>query len=128
MTQDYGKDIARYAGQVHEKNPYAATSKEYNTKFADIKSADETVDLLNNYIGRDIGENTSGLDNKALATKVLDVFMSSGLWVVNNIYDDNGDVVGYRISKEVITKEQYDNARNNLNKIDEYGYTDEERK
>lgn len=128
LTQDYGKDVASYAGQTHEKYPYAATQKEYNTKFQDMEHADGTVDLLNNYIGRSIGESSSGLSNKEIATKVLSVFKTAGLWVVNNIYDDNGDVVGFRISREVITQKQYDDAINNLKNIDDNGQTEEERK
>lgn len=51
--------------------------KEYDS----IEEADRTVDLMNNVIGRNIGDTGKYSDMKTLACEVLDYFEKQGLFV-----------------------------------------------
>ena len=71
---------------------------------------------LNNIIGRRIGKENKGADNKTLALKVIEEFYKKGLWV--GITKDDGSV---SIQRETITKKQYDAAVKNINKKNNNG-------
>ena len=71
---------------------------------------------LNNIIGRRIGKENKGADNKTLALKVIEEFYKKGLWV--GVTNDDGSV---SIQRETITKKQYDAAVKNINKKNNNG-------
>lgn len=73
------------------------------------------TDLLNNEIGRSIGERNKTLSNVGLAHEVLKTFKLYGLWTVET--KDNKIM----IKKITITEEQYKAAINEIYKKNEYG-------
>ena len=52
------------------------------TVFETIDEADQSADLHNNIIGREIGDQNQGKGMKTIAIAVLDVFFSNGLFEV----------------------------------------------
>ena len=81
-----------------------------------MKAADTVIDLLNNIIGRRIGKENKGADNKTLALKVIEEFYKEGLWV--GITKADGSV---SIQKETITRKQYVAAVKEINKKNNNG-------
>ncbi|WP_303850219.1 hypothetical protein [Apibacter mensalis] len=62
---------------IYEQNPNADLKIRLYNNLAD---ADQTVDLLNNIIGRDIGVNSKTTNSKDLVSSVLEEFYNNGLW------------------------------------------------
>jgi len=103
----FGDSIAKQVGALHEENPYAINGKvTYHFEGADaLVQADQTIDLLNNVIGREIGTANAGSDMKILALKVLDYFYKQGMWVATykTVTKDNvvtvisADVIRYKL-------------------------------
>ena len=108
ITNKFGERNAMRIGNSHEDNPYVDITQRH---FKSMKAADTVIDLLNNIIGRRIGKENKGADNKTLALKVIEEFYKKGLWV--GITKDDGSV---SIQKETITKKQYDAAVKNISK------------
>ena len=52
LTFKFGSRVALEAGNAHEKDPFTNLSVR---TFSSLDDADQTVDLLNNQIGRRIG-------------------------------------------------------------------------
>ena len=71
---------------------------------------------LNNIIGRRIGKENKGADNKTLALKVIEEFYKEGLWV--GITKADGSV---SIQKETIKRKQYVAAVKEINKKNNNG-------
>ncbi len=71
---------------------------------------------MSNIIGRRIGKENKGADNKTLALKVIEEFYKEGLWV--GITKDD---VSFSIHKETITRKQYVAAVKVLNKKNNNG-------
>lgn len=71
---------------------------------------------MSNIIGRRIGKENKGADNKTLALKVIEEFYKEGLWV--GITKDDGSV---SIQKETITRKQYVAAVKVINKKNNNG-------
>lgn len=67
-------------------------------------------------IGRKIGQENKGTDNKTLALKVIEEFYKKGLWV--GVTNDDGSV---SIQKETITRKQYVTAVKEINKKNNNG-------
>ena len=63
------------------------------------------ADLLNNSIGRDIGNENKGASNKKLAELVLEEYKNEGLWVVDK---NSGNELYLR--REKLSQEQYEKA------------------
>lgn len=67
ITAKYGSDIATQIGNAHEDNPNVDLSvRSFSGKGA-LEQADQTIDLLNNQIGRSIGEANPGASMAQLA-------------------------------------------------------------
>ena len=113
ITNKFGERNAMRIGNSHEDNPYVDITQRH---FKSMKAADTVIDLLNNIIGRRIGKENKGADNKTLALKVIEEFYKKGLWV--GITKDDGSV---SIQKETITKKQYDAAVKNISKKNNNG-------
>lgn len=88
-----------------------------------MDAADDVVDFLNNQIGRGIGlslgKDATQVD---VARAVLGVQRSHGLWTTQT--DENGNI---SISRQRISKEQYDTGMERLNSLDENGMNAEDR-
>ncbi|MES2862780.1 MAG: SpvB/TcaC N-terminal domain-containing protein [Bacteroidota bacterium] len=127
ITGNYGSDVAKQVGNAHEENPYAATGSNLKTTFATMAEADQTIDLLNNQIGRKIGEENKGksMEDKSLA--VLDHFGNNGLWTAFPNTDKDGKIISYSISRTVLTDEQYLTAKSVLSTTNSNGYTPEQK-
>jgi len=113
ITNEMGAKHAERIGNAHETH----TNIDLNQRtFENMGDADRTVDILNNAIGREIGEQNQGASNMDMAKAVLTEFHENGLWTANRNKD--GSV---SIQKTKITKAQYDAAIEEINKKGENG-------
>ena len=122
ITVRYGTGIAKEAGDAHEENPYA----NLNTRgfYGDnaFLLADQTIDLLNNPIGRDIGNRAPWLSIRGLAYKVLEEFYQNGLYTIERTGEKSWTIV-----KEKLSFSDYNSAISILNTLDEDGNISEPR-
>ena len=108
ITNEMGAKHAERIGNAHETH----TNIDLNQRtFENMGDADRTVDILNNAIGREIGEKNKGESNKTIAKAVAKEFFAKGLWTVSGNETD-----GYSIQKTKITREQYNSAVREINK------------
>ena len=84
--------------------------------FSNLLDADRTVDLLNNEIGRGIGERNKDANNQTMAKAVIEEYYKNGLWTV-----EGNAKAGITIQKTKLTKAQYDAAIAETNKKVENG-------
>ena len=115
ITNEFGAGVAKEAGNTHEVNPTANLSQ---TSFKTLAGADETVDLLNNQIGRDIGKNNPDASMQQLAVETLNYFNDNGLYTANKQKDGS-----YSISQTKLTSEQYSSALKTISTTNQNGYT-----
>ena len=106
ITSNIDSDHAKRIASAHEKS--------YET--TELKRLDKLADLLNNKIGRAIGERNKGASNKELAVEVMKEYKNNGLWTVSK--NDKGD---YSLQKTKITNVQYQEAIKEINKKGENG-------
>lgn len=118
ITGDFGTSIAKQAGGAHENNPEADTSQR---TFDTSEGADESVDLLNNEIGQEIGEGNSGSSMLDLANTVLDTFKEDGLFTVTKGKDGK-----FTVGKTKITDKQYKALKKRFSELNNTGRTSEE--
>lgn len=114
-----GSEHAERIGNAHENNPNIDTLvRVINGPATKEKRgiADSIVDLLNNNIGREIGESNKGATNKELAIKVLEVFLNEGLWTFQ--IDASGN---YIIMQTKITQEEYEKGVEEINRKGQNG-------
>lgn len=126
ITSEFGIQAARDITNAHEGVGIGETSRiDFTQAFEgnDADLADNVVDILNNAIGMEIGQNNEGATPLELATQVLDVFASEGLWVATT--DENGNIT---IQRQTITQDQYNTASNNLINLDQNGMSEEDRR
>jgi RHS repeat-associated protein len=116
ITSTFGQDIAQQVGNAHEDNPDVNLSIRTFTGKDALKQADQTIDLLNNQIGQDIGKNSMGATTKEIANKVLDVFNKDGLFTATQNKD--GSIT---ISRTKISDEQLQRAKDKLNNLGSNG-------
>jgi hypothetical protein len=113
IASKYGSNDAQRIADAHENNtPSDLSKRNFNT----MDKADQIVDMLNNEIGRDIGEKNKGASNTDLAKKVMDEYKDNGLWTVSGNAKQ-----GYSIQKSKISQEQYNAAIQEINKKGENG-------
>lgn len=108
ITAAYGSDIAKQAGDAHEKNPNTDLKIRLYNNLAD---ADQTVDLLNNIIGRDIGVNSKTTNSKDLVSSVLEEFYNNGLWQARK-EDDK-----WKVFKGKLSDDKYNAYKVRLNNL-----------
>ncbi len=130
ITKEFGSTIAQAAGYAHEESPRAVDAPFIQTSFTsnELAKADETADLLNNILGRAIGNANPNATMNELASKVLDDFHSNGLNVVVEVRDVNNKIIGYEVQNVKLTDQQYADAKKALNGTDENGKNDEDKK
>ncbi len=128
ITRDFGTDIASQVGNAHESNPFALSDLEnpsgavFSGENA-LEQADQTVDLLNNEIGKQIGSDNPNATNVQLATKVLDTFRKEGMWTTSKQSDGS-----YKIAKTKLASSQYVSALKNVKKLGESGFSKKKEK
>lgn len=127
MTVEFGRNVAKKIADTHEDNPGSVDGTDnYDgaiAKNGDV--ADQTVDLLNNAIGRNVGEANSGLSQKDLAIAVLDEFKNNGLWIVTTKTDQNGKAV-ITIQKQKLSNSDYNKAKKNIGTLNKNGFTEQQ--
>ncbi len=112
-ARDLGGDQARRAANSHEETTNVDLRLRY---FKKLEDADRTIDLLNNIIGRSIGEKNKDADNITIAKKVMEEYHDNGLWTAKpNEYG------GYTIEKNKLTDEQYNAAIKEIDRKGENG-------
>ena len=113
LTNELGAEQAERIGDVHESGPTADMSQRY---FRNMEEADKVVDLLNNEIGRSIGERNKGADNVTMARKVALELYNNGLWTASMNSDNTVSIQKTRISKS-----DYLKMVNEIKKLNRYG-------
>ena len=68
ITREFGEEIAKDVGFIHEANN---------------KSLDSQVDILNNAIGRKIGSVNKNSSNKSMAIIIIEEFYKNGFCTYN---------------------------------------------
>ncbi|HVY74877.1 MAG TPA: RHS repeat-associated core domain-containing protein [Puia sp.] len=125
ITKELGSDIAKGIGFAHEENPNAIDGKSNErlgaTEFKSVSEADESIDLANNIIGRDIGVDNKELSMKDMALKVLDAFHTDGFWTATKI----GDGV-WKMTKTKISDKQYNALKAVFQNLNNDGFTQKE--
>ncbi len=117
ITREFGADVAKQAGNAHEDNPNVDLSIR---SFDNLADADQTVDLLNNIIGRKVG-NAKGISN--LAADVLEEYKTNGLYQAKQ--DKSG---AWNVSKQKLSPVKYQQYKQRLNDMNYKGRTSEEQK
>ncbi|WP_373367569.1 DUF6973 domain-containing protein [Serratia fonticola] len=114
ITSNHGVDIAKEVGDSHEVNPNAFINS--NRTFNTMADADQVTDLLNNQIGRSIGEGNSGRNMQELSSSVLDEFHQNGLYAVKENADGK-----YVVEKTTLSKEKYNYLKEHYSTLDKNG-------
>jgi RHS repeat-associated protein len=126
ITLKFGNNIAHDIGNAHEDNPYAGDDFVSGTVFPTLAKADETIDLLNNKIGRAIGNGNPNADMQYLSLLTLEYFKVYGLWTATSIVNKKGEITGYQVTQTKISLSTYNNAKQVLNTLNEFGHTTSE--
>ncbi|MEM1002428.1 MAG: hypothetical protein AAGH46_07255 [Bacteroidota bacterium] len=123
ITQEFSGSFANAVGKAHEGIGLREdASVDMSQKFeGELGLADSTVDMLNNELGRSIGENNPNLNQLDLARTVLGEFRDNGLWTASE--DKDGNVT---ITRQKISHAQYNRALDILNSLNNDGFTEEE--
>ncbi|WP_420820637.1 DUF6973 domain-containing protein [Serratia microhaemolytica] len=114
ITSTYGKEIAKEAGDAHEVNPNAHLSS--SRLFDTMAEADQSADLMNNIIGRNIGESNKNKNMQELSLLVLDDFFKNGLYVVTKNKQEK-----FLLEKRLIIKEKYEYLKSYYDELNENG-------
>jgi RHS repeat-associated protein len=122
-TPGMGAKIAQEVGNAHEENPSVDLSVRNFTGKGALDRADQTTDLLNNKIGQKIGQDHQGASMKEVARAALDYYHTVGLYVA--VKDSKGNV---SVIQQKLTDAEYNQAVQNLSKMDENGYKPGEKK
>ncbi|WP_249262494.1 RHS repeat domain-containing protein [Prevotella denticola] len=114
ITSEFGSRVALEAGNAHEKDPFTNLSVR---TFSSLDDADQTVDLLNNQIGRRIGSQNKNVNMKDLALQVLEEFKNNGLYTATK-----KDKV-WTVKKTKLSNEKYKQLQSLFNSLNENGRT-----
>jgi RHS repeat-associated protein len=128
ITNQFDTSIALAAGNAHEEHPDALDGITNFNKvlYTNLSLADETCDLLNNQIGRQIGQEYDSFyavgdlveltSMKTLALATLDYYHENGLWIVVEQSDGL-----YAITQEKLSDGQYKTVYDRMITFDDYG-------
>jgi RHS repeat-associated protein len=123
ITSKYDADLAKSAGDIHEDNPSVdLTIRKFAGKGA-LDKADQSIDLLNNQIGRSIGEANPKASMNDLASKTLEFFHEKGLYTAT--INKDGSVT---ITQTKISDKQYLTLQKVIKTLDQNGFTPQEQK
>lgn len=123
IANNFGEDIAKEVGDAHEDNPFVnLTQRTFSGLSPEvISNVDQSIDLLNNVIGRSIARNNPNAGMQELALKVLDYYYHNGLYTAEVNSDINN--LSINIVQTKITTEQFNFARSIINNLNNYGET-----
>ncbi|WP_051408353.1 RHS repeat domain-containing protein [Sediminibacterium sp. C3] len=124
ITKEFGGDIANQIGKAHEDNPNAIDGNSispFTQRFSSLGKADESIDLLNNVIGREIGSKNKELGMRDMALTVLEAFHTDGFYSA-----EKGKDGSWKIVKGKISDEQYNALKTVFQKLNKDGFTQEE--
>lgn len=120
ITNKFGTIIAKQVGNAHEDNPTVDLSKRtFNTLY----EADQSIDLLNNQIGRQLGAANPKASMQELAIRTLDYFKENGLYTATK--QKTGT---YSINQTKLTSDQYKKAMEVIKTTNNNGYTPSQQK
>jgi hypothetical protein len=117
ITSEYGKDIAKQVGDAHEENPGADLTQRNFTGSNAMDQADQTVDLLNNIVGRQIGSDNAGASVKDIAVAALNEYHTNGLYTAT--VNKDGSVT---IGKSKLSDKEYKADLKKINGLDANGF------
>ncbi len=120
ISSKFGSGIATQVGNAHEDDPSADLSQSAFSGKDALKLADQTIDLLNNQIGREIGSENKGASMKTLANTTLQVFHDKGLFTAT--VNKDGSVT---INRTKLSDQEFKSASKNLNSLNGDGFTSE---
>jgi RHS repeat-associated protein len=104
-TKSIGKDLTKLGTDSHETHTKNVDWSQRNFNEDEIHKADHLIDLMNNQIGREIGDKNKDLTNTQIAIKVLDYYKDHGLWEAKK--NENGS---YTIAKTKLSQSDYDKS------------------
>ena len=124
IRSKYSEDITRQAIESHEDEQFVGMYKSWirhikpqqlsKMEFGDIDFVDGMCDMLNNDIA--LGMSIEGKTAREICYNVLDVYHTSGLWVIQTCSH------GYRLYRERLSDEEYSFAIQRLDVMDDYGF------
>jgi RHS repeat-associated protein len=112
-SRDLGIKTAKDAGNAHENNPFVNLS---NRNFSTRSAADQTVDLLNNQIGRSIYSSNPSGSNLDYAKSALDYMYKTGAYTISS--GKNG---GFSVVQTKISQSQYNSDLKTLSGLKNNG-------
>ena len=121
-TKNVGEDMAKLATDSHETHTKNVDWSQRDFKEDEIYKADHLIDLMNNQIGREIGEKNKDLSNTEIAIKVLDYYKDHGLWEAKK--NENGS---YSIAKTKLNQSDYDKSVKEISNKGEDGLNKEKK-
>ncbi|MDE9545415.1 DUF6973 domain-containing protein [Xenorhabdus bovienii] len=117
ITAKFGEGIASRAADAHERYDTLDLSVRH---FQTSKDADETIDMLNNRTGRQIGLANANTSMKEQAKVVLNHFNKEGLYVAKE------NASGFSVVKEKISDEQLSYMNSQFDRGDNEGFSPEQ--
>ena len=126
LTKHFGQATAKEFADAHEKNPDAISNEDASTKeFDTLNAADQSIDLRNNIIGREIGEKNSRVIGgpHQLAEALLKQYHEKGLWVAE-LQSNNK----YKAVLRKLSDAEFAAASKKLSDLDDLGLTPSEAK
>jgi hypothetical protein len=119
ITARMGTAIAEEAGRAHEDNPdlVKGISDPTAWRYPTLEAADTACDLLNNRIGRSIGDSHRSMNPKQLAIEALVQFHTGGLWVASRNADGT-----FSIALAPLSAHEFQAAIHALGQLDAQGF------
>lgn len=118
ITSEFGSNTAKEGGNAHEVN---ANADLLNSSFVDLNEVDQTVDLNNNIIGREIGRDNFGTTMDNLAMKVLKEFKVNGLFIATKGKDGE-----WSVSKTKLSTSKYNELKKIFSELNKDGRNSKE--
>ena len=118
MASVFGSEDAKSLADAHESNPNADLSQRSFSGANAMSQADMQADLLNNQIGRQIGETAKNQGMNAVAGKVLSQFATCGLYTFSK--QKNGS---YTVNLAQITPKQSEALQARFQQLNNAGRT-----
>ena len=118
ISSRFSADIAKAVGDAYEKNSQALETPP--DRFYNLHKADESIDLHNNVIGRQLGTDHPDTSMKELTRLILDHDHTHGLWKATAHEDETGKPY-WTISTKKMATDDYVHALKLLDQLNEVG-------
>ncbi|MDE9467051.1 DUF6973 domain-containing protein [Xenorhabdus bovienii] len=117
ITAKFGEDVASRVADAHERyRTLDLNIRQFSTR----SDADQTVDMLNNREGREIGKRNPDVTMKVQANAVLNHFHKEGFYVIKE------NASGFAVDKQRITDEQFHYMKGQYDRGDDHGFSPEQ--